>query len=248
MLRTWFLALQFCTILPVPRSGATPTVDDLRRSVIWYPAVGVMLGAAQWLVQSIASHWLPASLTAGLGVLALTVLTGGLHLDGLMDTMDAVGSRQRGDAALDIMKDSRVGAMGVLAAIFAIGLKAAASAAVPASDWLPFLWVPCVSRAGLVASMNLAGAARPGQGLGAIFARQVPWWVVTCAVGTPFLLLALGGAPVKYLMATAGMGLWMWACVSWLARRFGGMTGDTYGGLHEMLEVGGFVIAAALSR
>lgn len=241
----WFwLALQFGTILPTPKLKDV-SVDDMRRSVVFYPVVGGVLGAFLWLVDWELSHRLP-SLSAALCAFAVyTLLSGALHLDGLMDTADAVGSHRPRERALEIMKDSRVGAMGVVAAVIVMGGKVSALSGLSTDDIGLFIAVPAVSRACMAYSMAMSPSARQ-EGLGSVYAKQVPVWVLWTASAVTVVISAVC-LPVTsdvFLLATAAL---VTVCVTWFVRRrFGGTTGDTYGALNELVEWIGWTVLLAL--
>ena len=115
-------AIQFLTILPI-RMRIEFEKNILHKSVIFFPVVGLLLGLivsiSGWAVGYVA----PPMLGAILLVIIWIALTGGLHLDGLMDSADGLLSRRSKDQMLEIMKDSRVGAFGVISAIINIALK-----------------------------------------------------------------------------------------------------------------------------
>ncbi|MBW7460890.1 adenosylcobinamide-GDP ribazoletransferase, partial [Paenibacillus sepulcri] len=151
-------AFQFMTRIPVPvEIPFTPAV--LARSTVYYPLVGLVIGgitaAAGWLL-TLAVPALPAAV---LILLIWTALSGALHLDGLMDSADGVLSHRPRERMLDIMKDSRVGAMGVMAAIFLLLLKFATLSALLEGEggWLeaaPLVVMVCGwSRLWVVCSM-----------------------------------------------------------------------------------------------
>lgn len=245
VVRWLVLALQFCTVLPTPSLKRVPTDHEVRISTLFYPLIGGALGSVLWAVTHLLEHRSPWLLTAVLAVLVSTVVTGGLHLDGLMDTFDAIGSRQPSPRALDIMRDSRVGAMGVLAGCLALVLKTAAvGALVQAHASLStFILIPSVSRSAMVLSMNLAPYARNSTGLGAVFSQKLPDWVIFLAFAWPVVAMIVFHT-YRY---GAELGLFATALAIVVSlfcrRRFGGMTGDTYGALQEIVEITGWCIS-----
>jgi adenosylcobinamide-GDP ribazoletransferase len=158
-----------------------------------------------------------------------------------MDVADAVGSRRPREAALEIMKDSRVGAMGVVAGVLVLLGKLSAISSLPPNRWSAFVIVPMMSRLGMVWSMALAPAAR-NQGVGALFARKIPGWTValsTCiSAGVCQLMLPTRECLWVLLYCAATVVL----VSGWVMRRFGGTTGDAYGALNELLEWVGWVV------
>src|SRR5712692_4570066 len=123
------LALGFLTIVPL-RIGATQP-GDLGRAAGWFPVVGLLLGvvlsAAQWLLQQLY----PPALAGGLVVALWALLTGGLHLDGLADCGDGLLVAATPERRLEMMRDPRLGAFGGLVLILFLILKVTAAAALP---------------------------------------------------------------------------------------------------------------------
>jgi len=241
--RRMALAVQFLTILPIPVRDVADA--DLAAMPGLFPAVGLALGLALWGLDRLLVFWDPL-LRAAVLVAAYTAATGGLHLDGLMDTFDALGSRRPAVEALEVMKDSRLGAIGALAGFLALVLKVAAWASLALSHPLLAALVPGISRTVMLWAMAVEPPARPpAASLGARTALHVrPWWAGLWSLG---LLAGATGidpgwaAPVGVLLILAlGVGF-----AHWMSRRFGGMTGDTYGAVNEMTEVVGWVLLAA---
>lgn len=185
-------AFQFLTRLPVPVQ-IEYTEEVFRRSAVFYPLVGGVLG----VLLAAAGHLLPqllplapaAVLLAGLWV----ALTGALHLDGLMDTADGVLSHRSRERMLEIMKDSRVGAMGVIVCVLHLLLKGALLFSLLGGQRDRALWllplVPLWSR--WLMTVAIAGwpYARQGEGLGTFF-RGVGFRHVACGAAMALLLSA----------------------------------------------------------
>ena len=133
MLRQLTLAVTFLTGIPLRVEGDVSPAD-LWRSMGWYPLVGLALGTAAWGVYAGLLELLPSLVVAVLVVLLLEAVTRGLHMDGLMDTADGLLSGAPRERALEIMKDSNVGAMGVVAALLILMLKVAALGALARAD------------------------------------------------------------------------------------------------------------------
>ncbi|WP_010496992.1 adenosylcobinamide-GDP ribazoletransferase [Paenibacillus elgii] len=251
-------AFQFLTRLPVP---VKLDYNDalFRRSVVFYPFVGLVLGlitaAAGLLLTSVLPPLPGAALLLGLWVL----LTGALHLDGLMDTADGILSHRSRERMLEIMKDSRVGAMGVIAAVLLLLLKwslltellPAAAAGGHGNLWLLLALVPLWSRWYMVVAIACWPYARQaGSGMGGFFrgvgaghaagSGLVALLLSLCVVaaGEAFGGLSLPfwhmvGIVVILLVVTMGAGVLMSVSIH---RKLGGLTGDTYGAMNELLE------------
>lgn len=240
------LATQFATVIPTP-SVRTISDSDVRRSVLFFPMIGGALGGVLWGVQYLLTRHMAHLPAAAVSISVYTLLTGALHLDGLMDTADAIGSRRSREEALNIMKDSRIGAMGAVAAILVLIGKWTAISSVSSQDWEPFIVVSMMSRLSMVWAMAVSRSARP-EGLGSFFARKVPVWVLAGAT------MFSGGVCILLLPWKDSLGVLVYFAVTvslfsaWMVRKFGGMTGDTYGALNEIMEWVGWMVFASISQ
>ncbi|MNB86232.1 Cobalamin synthase [compost metagenome] len=246
-------AFQFLSRFPV-KDGGDFSTELLRRSVVYYPLVGAAIGLSA-AAAAAASAWLLPLWPAAVITLILWVgLTGGLHLDGWMDSADALLSYRSRERMLEIMKDSRVGAMGVLACVLLLLLKAALLAAfIGGSRYyeLPLLLLPPVwSRWYMVRAMARFPLARGNEGLAASYdalpvrqerrAMLLAALLTLPAAAAPLVLGAGGVAWPQHLAAACLAPLAAVACGGYAARkigsRLGGLTGDVYGALNELLE------------
>ena len=238
------LALTFLTKLPWPWRGPADETA-LARSMFWFPWVGALLGLGFWGAWVGLQKILPAPAAAGL-LLVLTVwVTGGLHLDGLADTADGLGGGHTPADALRIMKDSRVGAFGVISLILALLLKFSLFLSLPAGTGgtEALMLYPVVSRWGMVLLAYLSPYARSEGGLGQAMTLGVSSRVLAGAglsAGVlSFLILGAWG-----LALFGGAGVLVWLGSLYFKRRLGGITGDILGAANEVLEV--LVLAGAL--
>jgi adenosylcobinamide-GDP ribazoletransferase len=241
------------TIIPVP---GPDTIEPAlaRRMTYWLPVVGVLLAApAAGIVLGVeADGTVPRRLLAAtLAIAVLGLLTGGLHLDGLADTADGLGSRKPAGEALEVMRRSDTGPIGVAALVFVLLVQIAALAALT-PRWLAaaaLIAAVMTGRAGVLMASG-APAARSG-GLGALIAgttsRRARWlWsaALLLVIGvtgwaTDGVTLAIRG------LAAVACGLVVAAAVRWLAcRRLGGTTGDVYGALIELSTATVLLVAA----
>lgn len=235
-------ALRFLTLIPVP--GLPPMSERGMVSAIpWFPAAGLVLGALLLPVGWLAGLLWGDLARAALVVVAWGVVTGGLHLDGLSDTFDAVMSWRPRERKLEIMKDSRIGAMGALAIVAVLLLKVTLLAEAGAAWWQAALLAPALGRWADIYGIYWFPPAAEG-GLGRAFHAQVrrPDFVVATAAS------ALAAALVGGAAGLAAM-LLVWAATHllarWWTRDLGGLTGDTYGAMCEIGEVVAIATIAA---
>jgi len=235
-MRRLLAAVRFLTILPVPGTCGCGE-DDLARSVPFFPVVGVLIGA---LVSALAfglGQVLPPLPAAVLIVIALLTVSGGLHLDGLSDTADGFLSSRKRDRMLEIMRDSHVGAMGVIAIVCVLLLKVAALASLPSETaWRCVFLMPLAGRCALVVSMAILPYARPEGGLATVFYGRRPKaeavFSVAALAGAGWLLLGEAG-----LIAAAASLALVFLFAAYTRRKIGGATGDTLGAACELAEI-----------
>ena len=248
--RTGLAALRSClglfTILPV-RAPAEIGRKDAARAALWLPVAGLLLSvpaAGVLLAVQAGGHSTPRSLlAAALAVGVLALLTGGLHLDGLADTADGLGSRRPRDEALAIMRRSDIGPFGVAALLFTVVVQITALASV-APGWPDAAALAVAAVTGRTAVVLATGpgspAARP-DGFGALVAGATTARARMTAVAALLTATALIGAvawgwypAVRGIVAVLA-GLFAAGLLRRLARRrLGGMTGDVFGALIEL--------------
>src|SRR6185369_2088474 len=129
-MRLFLVAFQFLTIVPLPFAVRCEQ-EDLGRSMSFFPLVGLALGALLAGADFLLAPLLPRGVADLVLIVLLSVVTGGLHLDGLSDVCDGLAARGSRQRFLEVMKDSRVGAVGALSLVLALGLKYQALLAVP---------------------------------------------------------------------------------------------------------------------
>jgi adenosylcobinamide-GDP ribazoletransferase len=252
----WRVALSLFTSIP---AGVTGTLDDdvAARAILWLPGIGLLLGglgAGVMLAAGSLNSTGPGRLLgAALAVAVIAVLTGGLHLDGLADTADGLGSRRPAAAALDIMRRSDIGPMGVGALVLVLLIQVTAVAAIPR---LPLAAAALVlaevtGRVSVVVATS-SPAARPG-GFGALVAdrttaaeRALTVGALACAVAAAGVTASGPALALRGLAAVVAGLLAGWLLQRTARRRLGGMTGDVFGAI---LQVGATaaLVAAALA-
>ena len=235
------LAVTLLTAVPLPgeRSGGAGGRAPSRRTaaaMAWAPAVGLLLGAAAATVLELAARWARAGplLAAVLAVAALALLTRGLHLDGLADLADGLGSRRPAAQALAIMKRSDIGPFGVVTLVLTLLVQVAALAQAQTLG----RGAPAVIAAAVTGRLALPWACRRGvpaargTGLGTLVAGTVP-----AAIPVALTAAALAGAYpfgiVVPIAVAAGLAASL-ALTALAVRRLGGITGDVLGALVEV--------------
>jgi adenosylcobinamide-GDP ribazoletransferase len=238
------LALTFLTKLPWPWRGPADETA-LARSMFWFPWVGAVLGLIFWGAWAGLHRALPVPAAAAL-LLTLTVwITGGLHLDGLADTADGLGGGRTPEEALAIMKDSRVGAFGVISLILGLVLKFSLFLSLATQTTVAgvLLLFPVISRWSMVLLAYLSPYARAEGGLGQAMTLGVsPRVLLGASLSAGGLTLLILGAPGLVLFIAAGALVWLGSL--YFHHRLGGITGDILGATNEFVEI--MVLAGAL--
>src|SRR5438309_4095610 len=244
-MRGFFSALQFLSRIPVP-----PGNYRLEESVVWLPVVGLLLGAilagVDWALRLVGMDQLVGSTVV---VVLLLVLSGALHADGLMDTCDAVFGHATPARRLEIMRDPRAGAFGVVGLVCVVALKIAA---IDSLETLPaavraqaLVLTPGLGRWSIALVSTLFPYGRP-IGLGA------PLKVAA----SPRALLIASVLPVGACVVTWPIGpvLGPLSAVTavlvgrWLMTLLPGLTGDCYGAICEVVETVVLLVASPLAH
>ncbi|HEY9688724.1 MAG TPA: adenosylcobinamide-GDP ribazoletransferase [Coleofasciculaceae cyanobacterium] len=239
----------FYTVLPVPWQGSL----DFRGIARLAPVIGVGLGLLLGLLDGVLGlAAMPLLTRSAIGVLVWLALTGGLHLDGAIDTADglAVQDPQR---RLAVMAESTTGAFGAMVAVAILLLKTVALADLQEPRWLVLAAVAAWARWGQVVAILYYPYLRP-EGKGRMHKQAIrsPWdllpgWVLALSLSAvygvlfpgswfPAVGLALGGGAIAILTG------------AWFNRQLGGQTGDTYGAIVEWTEALLLCLMATLQR
>jgi len=234
MLPFW-IALQFLSSLPIRLPGM-PAPQELGRSLLFYPAVGVLMGSVL-MALNLLLDGAPLFLHAALVLAVWVLFSGGLHLDGLADSADAwlggFGDRER---TLTIMKDPRSGPIAVVTLVIVLLLKfTALLALIESHHSLGLLLAPVIGRAAMLGLFLGTPYVRAG-GLGQALADHLPrplGFKVLGITAIACVLIAGWAGAGAVLAATAGF-FWLRRL---MIRRLGGSTGDTAGAMLELLEV-----------
>ena len=233
---SFLVALQFLTTLPIPL-WRNSTGEDVGRSVRYFPVVGLVLGVMLALLNWLFRLVLPPTLTDLFLVIALIMLTGGLHLDGFLDSCDGLFGYRTPEQRLEIMRDSRVGSFGVAGGWALLTLKYFSLQNIPFDfKTLALLLAPVLGRWALVTAVVIFPYGRE-TGLGTIYKQHTkPRELLLASLGVAlaaFLILGWAGLILALLI----FGL------AWLLGKYimlklpKGLTGDSYGAITEVCEM-----------
>jgi adenosylcobinamide-GDP ribazoletransferase len=238
-MKNFFAALQFITSLPVgKREKFIPAA-----MAPFFPIVGLLLGALVALFDLAVRQLWPLSVTALLDVLFLILLTGAFHLDGLGDTADGLYSHRQKEAALAIMKDSRIGVMGLVAIICGLSVKWAGIAGLNEDRSIYLLVIPAYARAGMLFGMRFLKYGRPEGGIGKAFfdtkIKFTAFWGLLVPVGFSFFL------GWRTLLLNIVFAILVGGILLYYKRKINCITGDMLGAMTEITESGLFLVASA---
>jgi len=238
MIRPAMLAWHFLTIIPLSRtSQVNPSPRDLASSMQWYPLVGALIGGMLVVGDYVFGQVLSSDIVTLLLLCFLVVVTGGLHQDGIADTIDGIAKRGSIQERLAVMKDSSIGALGATGLLLALGLRFGGMLHLSSPDRMYLLLcMPMVGRWAMVVSAFGSTHAR-GYGIASDFFAEIRWrdvcwatvWLAAILCGTLGVfvggMVLVGGIIVAKLLVFA------------FTRVFGGLTGDMLGAINEVTEI-----------
>lgn len=244
MLTEFFVALQFLTIVRI-RTTLPFDDDTLGRAGAYFPIVGVLIGSVVWMLDQSLSLFLPPSLSTIFIVLALIVVSRGLHLDGLADSADGLFGSSDPQRSLTIMKDSRIGVFGALALLSILFVKVRSLDLLGDEGRSAALLIgPLYGRWACVVMAYVAPPARE-EGLGAFFVRGVQLRELMLAsfftLGVGCFLIGMQNVVLFGALFALSLSVTRF-CI----RRLGGVTGDTLGAVGELVETTAFCVLVAL--
>ena len=231
-------AIQFITILPWGRAERF----DPQRIIPFFPLVGIVLGVLVALFDFVAVSLWGKTVAALLDVIFLAVLTGAFHIDGLGDAADGLLGQRPKERILEIMKDSLLGTMGLVAIVAGLSIKWAGIAGLESNRSLLLIIVPALARAGMLFGMRYLPYGRPEGGTGTGFFNHELKPAAFWALSVPVLLSVLLGWQAIWLIIcfaaiTAGL-------IRYYKKRLGCITGDMLGAMTEILEAGLFLLVS----
>lgn len=240
-MKNFFIGLQFLTRIRLITQTEW-SLESFGKSVKYFPLIGLVIGSILSLFSYFFIFYLPTHnifvpkhvITTVLLILSIFI-TGGLHCDGFMDTMDGVFSGRSRDRMLEIMKDSRVGANGVTAFTMLFLSKWSLLLDISPENLVTALFVmPIISRLGMVMGITLFPYARP-DGMGKAFAQYADKKsLIFATVSTFIFIVPLGSIAI---ISMASIVIFATLFCKYITKLLGGLTGDVYGALTELSEV-----------
>jgi adenosylcobinamide-GDP ribazoletransferase len=234
--KTFLQAVSFLTILPVGHPSLSEG-KELAGSMAFFPLVGLIIGFILALGYYLFSFLFSGALVLWLTIGLLALLTRGLHLDGFADTMDGLGSGGPREKILEVMRDSRIGAFGVIGLILLIGAKFLVLDQIPIPS-IPYtlILMAVMGRNAMVLVCYRSPYARPEGGLAKPFTENLGGREMTLSLATAFgiALLVMG---MKGVAVFLGIGLFSLGYRTFFIKKLSGVTGDILGAANELAEL-----------
>ncbi|MBI2995827.1 MAG: adenosylcobinamide-GDP ribazoletransferase [Candidatus Melainabacteria bacterium] len=242
LLHRFFYAWLFLTKLPAPPLPKA-TKEDWGRIAPYFTLIGFLIGLILFLFAKIFLYFkLPVLFSALLLVFLWVLITGGLHLDGLMDTFDGINCQDK-TRKIEAMKDSRIGAFGAMAGIFVVLFKLISLCTIILNKIFFVIIISCAlarlaavysftflnksKDSGISSSLLLSGVKKPGDFFANLFCFVIVFLMCIFCFHLKFIYLVYGLLSMVFCL--------LWS--HWLDNHFKGHTGDTYGALIELSEV-----------
>lgn len=243
VVRPLLLAWHFLTVIRLSRTLHDATPRDLALSMGWYPLVGLALGGILALADRGLSMVLAPALVNVFLIVVLVAITGGLHQDGLADTLDGIRGGSTAEERLRIMRDPHVGAIGVTGLVLDLVLRVSGLQAIPDEmRSAVFLCFPMFGRWGLIVASWGARYARAEGGVAAPFLAELSWREVAFAT---IITLALTVWLVGWLAAFVCSAVTIVIArgvAGGVGQLCGGITGDVLGAVNELVEIAVLVL------
>jgi len=232
-MKSFFAALQFLTIFPIP-VGFNIQGDHLKKSIWFFPVVGIFLGTLLVVFDLFMIKIFPQKVVSILDLILMVFVSGGFHLDGLADSADGLLSSRPKEKILEIMKDSRSGPMAIAVVLFLLLLKLAciSSLSKGGDRYFALFFSPFIGRCSLVWMFDFLPYARKEGGLASVFLDEKNLYrSIPLLIGIIFFLsffVFWGGIILFFFFSFLFM--------FFLKRKIGGFTGDTLGAFCELQE------------
>jgi len=223
-------ALQFLTIIPLGKSA----IYDPKGMVPFFPVVGIIIGGLLSIFDYFALNFWPEPVTAVLDVVFLVVITAAFHLDGLGDTADGVLGHRSREKALMIMKDSRIGAMGLVAIVCGLAIKWGGITHLTAHRTLLLVLIPAYARSTMIFGIRFLEYGRSDGGTGYdLFGEPLKLSAFQWMLIPVTLSIFLGWKGIWLNLIFAALTI---TIIFYYKKRMGCITGDMLGAMTEVTE------------
>ncbi|WP_419749819.1 adenosylcobinamide-GDP ribazoletransferase [Terrisporobacter petrolearius] len=236
--------LQFMTRIPIKADIGFD--EEFHKSIVYFPLVGFVIGLISFSIGSLSIQIFDPFITSIIIVAGEVILTGGLHIDGLGDTFDAIYSNRDKERMLEIMKDSRLGTNSLLAILFLVLIKIGLlNSAINGNLMCLVIFMPMISRLGVIVMLYKTVTPRKvgmgnvfiGKATKGMFITAILYTVAILVVITKFLFLSTTLNIIKLLLSIVIVMLFDYLFKNHIYKKIDGVTGDILGCTIELGEL-----------
>lgn len=220
--------------------------EEFHKSIVYFPLVGFVIGLISFIIGSLSIQIFDPFITSIIIVAGEVILTGGLHIDGLGDTFDAIYSNRDKERMLEIMKDSRLGTNSLLAILFLVLIKIGLlNSAINSNLMCLVIFMPMISRLGVIVMLYKTVTPRKvgmgnvfiGKATKGMFITAILYTVAILVVITKFLFLSTTLNIIKLLLSIVIVMLFDYLFKNYIYKKIDGVTGDILGCTIELGEL-----------
>ncbi|XAM35999.1 Adenosylcobinamide-GDP ribazoletransferase [Terrisporobacter petrolearius] len=236
--------LQFMTRIPIKADIGFD--EEFYKSIVYFPLVGFVIGLISFIIGSLSIQIFDPFITSIIIVAGEVILTGGLHIDGLGDTFDAIYSNRDKERMLEIMKDSRLGTNSLLAILFLVLIKIGLlNSAINSNLMCLVIFMPMISRLGVIVMLYKTVTPRKvgmgnvfiGKATKGMFITAILYTVAILVVISKFLFLSTTLNIIKLLLSIMIVMLFDYLFKNHIYKKIDGVTGDILGCTIELGEL-----------
>ncbi|MCC3869138.1 adenosylcobinamide-GDP ribazoletransferase [Terrisporobacter mayombei] len=236
--------LQFMTRIPIKADMGFD--EEFHKSIVYFPLVGFVIGLISFIIGSLAIQIFDPFITSIIIVAGEVILTGGLHIDGLGDTFDAIYSNRDKERMLEIMKDSRLGTNSLLAILFLVLIKIGLlNSAINSNLMCLIIFMPMISRLGVIVMLYKTVTPRKvgmgnifiGKATKGMFITAILYTIVILVVISKFVFLSTTLNIIKLLLSIVAVMLFDYLFKNHIYKKIDGVTGDILGCTIELGEL-----------
>ncbi len=250
VVNSFIIAIAMYSKIPMPKTAWNP--KNMKYTLCFFPVIGVVIGALLYAWGRVCMEFGYGQMCfAFVGTVLPVIVTGGIHLDGFMDTADALHSYEKREKKLAILKDPHVGAFAVIALAGYFFLYAAGLTQIWKTDHLLLLAISFVISRDLsgLSLVWFQGAKKDGllYTFSSAAHKQTVRVVLVLIMGGCFICLILISPVIGAVMALASM--WVWTYYYYMSKKqFGGITGDVAGYFLSLCELANVLLIGLLGR
>lgn len=220
--------------------------EEFHKSIVYFPLVGFVIGWISFIIGSIAIKIFDPFITSILIVAGEVILTGGLHIDGLGDTFDAIYSNRDKERMLEIMKDSRLGTNSLLAILFLVLIKIGLlNSAINSNLMCLIIFMPMISRLGVIVMLYKTVTPRKvgmgnvfiGKATLGMFITAIIYTIAILVVISKFVFLSTNLNIIKLLLSIVVVIIFDYLFKNHIYKKIDGVTGDILGCTIELGEL-----------